>query len=483
MIDALVTGRSLPALQSALDLAEVGLKVMVAGGATHDPELQAGPGHWPAARRDPDGTIAAFMHRVAEPIDGSDAEPQLVAQPETSVVPAPWLRDRKGAWAPQPTPQVLGVPAVPLAAETLTLLGGGAATRAYLDRVMPLLTVGKTRLFGVLVRKRLGSSVLKRLVDPQVYERYGELANEVEVAIAAPGLNEALSRAGSLTSAALAYSDRNVARETQVRPTGSERELVQALLKKLEWYDVELREEPVVNLQHAGDTWNVVLEGGSQVAARAVVADFASGAAQPEWCSSQASAELASLRPQHSRTYASIEIESPSGRGLDVGQLNLEGQWAVRAERLPGAARAGAARAIAVLAGPRALTGALPSGSGEAVSAAPEAAADGSRNVLDSSSKSGRSLRAELDWVLADTGYRAVAGEVWRVEVHAAPFVAVAERQHAHTLLEAYAETFPTLLPVGRALHGDEEAAGLRHAHRSTVELRRRLLGLEPEGM
>ena len=67
MIDAVVTGRSLPALQTALDLAEVGLKVVVLGGGTAEASK-------PWAERDPDGVIRAFAKRIASAVDQAPAE-------------------------------------------------------------------------------------------------------------------------------------------------------------------------------------------------------------------------------------------------------------------------------------------------------------------------------------------------------------------------------------------------------------------------
>src|SRR5690606_15064284 len=137
---------------------------------------------------------------------------------------------------PQSHPTVLGIPTVPLAAENLRLLGSGGATRAYMDRVTPLLTVGKTRSLGVLVNRRLGRKARERLVEPQVRERFGVAADDVDVAVAAPGLNEALSRAGSLSAAALAYLERFEASETMIEPADGWDALVRATLGRLESY-------------------------------------------------------------------------------------------------------------------------------------------------------------------------------------------------------------------------------------------------------
>ena len=76
MIDAIVTGQSLPALQSALDLAEVGLKVAVLSPEKSD-------SFEPSAERDPEGSIAEFITRIAETIEQADR--QLAVVLETAV--------------------------------------------------------------------------------------------------------------------------------------------------------------------------------------------------------------------------------------------------------------------------------------------------------------------------------------------------------------------------------------------------------------
>ena len=118
--------------RQALDLAEMGLQVVVLDDAATE-----APSQW--AERDPDGIIRAFAKRIGTAIDhaaaGAEAA-QLVELPAS-----PPLLLQKTAWLPQPEPNVLGIPAVPLASESTAALGSGGAFRAYLDRLTPLLTV------------------------------------------------------------------------------------------------------------------------------------------------------------------------------------------------------------------------------------------------------------------------------------------------------------------------------------------------------
>lgn len=435
--DVVVTGHSLPALQSALDLAEVGLSVVV----TADRDEQ----HTHARpERDPEGVLAAFMRRVAAPIDGTDADENLGLLPVSGACDPPLLIDPAGSWAPQAKPNVLGMPAVVLSAESLRLLGTASALRAYLDRVMPLLTVGKTKTVGKLVRKRLGSGALRRLVEPHIAERFGRIADEVDVAIAAPGLNEALSRAGALSSAVLAYSDRNEKREALVAPAQGWAALRAALLHRLELYGATIDEASIISVREHEGGWISELAGGGTVASRAMVFDMGRSAATLE----QAIEPLLNATPGQWRVHAEIDIELPTFLRSAASALRSEGPWAVRIERSgTETARVTLQHKVLEL---------------EAAAAA--------REVTPGH---------ELDGVLDDLGLRPVAGADWKCFIAVAPFASIAQRDLAQHTLETLVTEHPTLLPVGRALHGDDLGAALQWSQRQSVVLRRRLLGLE----
>lgn len=444
MIDALVTGRSVPALLAALDLAEVGLRVAVAADADAA-ELPAAP------VPDPDGVVAAFLERVAAPIPGSDAAPNPAVLPQRTVPQAPYLQDRDGNWAPQSTPAVLGVPASPLAAETIRLLGTGAAVRAYLDRVMPLLTVGKTREFGSLVRKRLGEVAVQRLVEPEIRERFGVAADAVEVAVAAPGLNEALSRVGSLTAAVLAYADRNVARETRVTPTGGGAELKSALLRKLEIFGVDLLDLPLSGLEWqagaesalGGDPgrWMARDSATRTIAARAVVFDFGRSAERPAVMPESA----AGLAPTHARIHAVADIHAPAGLPAGCVATSYVPGWSVRIEVSgTGAARAHLVSDVALI----------------------------SQLDREVSAATVERVLHDLRLVLAPDAHFAVG-------IAAAPFATVAAREAAEASVRALAEQHHMqLLAVGRSLYGDDLAVALHAAHVGAVALRRHVTGI-----
>lgn len=463
MPDVLVTGAGPTAMLAALDLAEVGLAV----------ELVLGPEDaWPdRAVTDPDGGLAAVLARIAAPVAPehagfSEAEP--VSAPRI----APLLRSVGGAWAPQIEPEVLGVPGQPLAREVQRLLGVGGALRVWRDRLIPVLTVGKTQSFGRLVRNRIGATALVRLVEPPVVERFGIRADEVDAAVAAPGLNETFTRAGSLTAAVLAYADRNVARETATHPRGGWLGARAALLERLSFYSVVLSGDAAIAAREGDAGWEIERASGAMTRARGLVIDAGDDTnwTTPERATAirgrrirvvdQAEADHAELpEPSRDRVYAEIDIlrpdlgsaadGAPSGNALQLVEIDGE-SWAVRFAPESTGGAADAWRAI--------LSGAARS----ADASAP--AADG--------------LRARLDAVLAASGVDPVPGAEWRAKRGVAAFATVAERHRSDAVLTAWHAEESERVAVGAALHGADLSRAVEEGHRAAVALRRRLTGI-----
>lgn len=458
MIDAIITGQSLPALQSALDLAEVGMKVAVLSPARSESVE-------PAVERDPEGSIADFITRIAEPIEQPD---QQRAGSQTSeaairrVMPQAPLLNRQGKWLRQSSPEVLGVPAVPLASENIALLGSGGSVRAYLDRITPLLTVGKTRLLGELVRKRMGAKVRDELVDPQAFERFGVLVDELEVAIAAPGLNEALSRSGALSSAVLAYADRHVARETRVSPAQGPAEFRREAIKRLELYGVEILAANLVSVEPQDDGWNVRLSDGGALRSRTLLVDFDRSPVP----SSTVRDLLVAVLPAQARVHAIIDMESPVWLDEGATAVALLDGWSLFCESEPGTEQPTG----------EAMLGTLPEKRCELRVSSGVGDVEELSNVLGTISET---KRLPISSEILGLGFRSDDVPVRFAGLAAAPFHTVADRAEAAAALAQHELNFPTLLCVGRALHGDDQGAALGSAHRSTVKLRRRLLGLE----
>jgi oxygen-dependent protoporphyrinogen oxidase len=174
-----------------------------------------------------------------------------------------------GAWvagipgvgaAPLPRGGVLGIPDNPWDPAVRRILGWGGAWRAYLDRLRPPLTIGHDRSLGHLVRSRMGAKVLERLVAPVTAGVYSAWPDDIDVDAAAPGLNAALTRAGSLSGAvAQLRGDRTSAPGGAVAGLdGGMTRLVDALAARLEELGVDVRlDAPVHALRRGPAAWEV----------------------------------------------------------------------------------------------------------------------------------------------------------------------------------------------------------------------------------
>lgn len=111
-----------------------------------------------------------------------------------------WLVGAPGvAAAPLPKGGILGIPANPFADDVRRIIGWRGAWRAYVDRLRPPLTIGQERSLGALVARRMGAKVRDLLVAPVTAGVYSANPDDVDTEVAAPGLNAALTRAGSLS--------------------------------------------------------------------------------------------------------------------------------------------------------------------------------------------------------------------------------------------------------------------------------------------
>lgn len=458
MIDVYVVGDGLPELAAALELAEVGLSVRIAEwpleGEAGAPDRVASSGESAGAVPDPDGVLRELLQHIAAPIaQGGHANGAVRPVP---VPPSPvLLRGAKGGWVPQPVPAALGIPAVPISSQAIAVIGGGAAVRAYLDRVKPVLTIGKTHSLGALVRTRLGEAVVTRLVDPFVRERFGLAPDDVEVAAALPGLNEALTRAGSLSGGVLANSERDVARETGVVPEAGWSAAFAELRHRLELYGAQPAAAPVALIERSGDeAWRIEEADGTVVEARAVVTGLDAASARAELPA--ADETLRNLLPQRWRVQADVAVTgAPAETGdeaalcaieLADGELAGGKHWAVRIERdADGTHRARL--------------------SGPVLDA-----------VLSREAQAQAQSEGAVAEALAQLGLTQLGAVEWQLRL--APYHAIDERDAAEARLAAARDAAQTLLPVGEALHGGSIAAAVADARTQAVLLRRRLAGI-----
>lgn len=114
-----------------------------------------------------------------------------------------WLQLDSGAH-PLPATGFLGIPADPRDPLVVRIIGRMAAWRASLDLHMPpgAMASRKSVSLGELVRRRMGSTVLNRLVAPVSSGVFAADPDYLDVDAIAPGLRPALAQYGSLARAA-----------------------------------------------------------------------------------------------------------------------------------------------------------------------------------------------------------------------------------------------------------------------------------------
>ncbi|WP_460796185.1 protoporphyrinogen/coproporphyrinogen oxidase [Microbacterium sp. GXF0217] len=220
-----------------------------------------------------------------------------------------------GAWLagipgqdPSPLPKggILGIPANPFVDDVRQIIGWRGAWRAYVDRLRPPLTIGHQRSLGRLVRSRMGARVLDRLVAPIVSGVYSAHSDDVDVDVAAPGLNAALTRVGSLSGAVDALTGQQQSARKGKAPgsaveglVGGMSTLVDALRADIEKLGGVVRTGTTVEaLTRTGDAWTVVFA----VAADADDTDAEASAAEPDQESLAADAVIVATAEGAART-------------------------------------------------------------------------------------------------------------------------------------------------------------------------------------
>lgn len=205
-VDVVVIGGGVAGLAVAHDLARAGVGVVLLEAAD---ELGGLLRRGRVAGIDIDLGAESFATRT-------DAVARLVADaglPLDLVRPQPGgaalvLADPSGAGGvtrgPLPRRTVLGIPADPLAADVVALIGAEAAARAARERDLPAFDAAATpepSLFD-LVAERLGAVVAERLVDTLCRSIYSRAARAARLSELHPGLWAAFCATGHLTDAA-----------------------------------------------------------------------------------------------------------------------------------------------------------------------------------------------------------------------------------------------------------------------------------------
>ncbi len=234
--DVVVIGGGVAGLVAARQLAHLGTSVLVVearptvGGfvATDDVAgVRVDTGAESFATRK--GTVAALATELGL---GAD----IVSPKEAGA----WVMWDGGA-APLPAAGLLGIPGVPLADDVRRIIGWRGALRAYGDRLMPLLRVRPETDLGDLVRRRMGSRVLDRLVTPVVAGVHSADPDVVDVHTVAPGLTQAMTTQGSLSGAVMALREQAPAGSAVQGIAGGMHRLVEALEADCRYYGVQFR--------------------------------------------------------------------------------------------------------------------------------------------------------------------------------------------------------------------------------------------------
>ncbi|HWI30886.1 MAG TPA: protoporphyrinogen oxidase [Microbacterium sp.] len=247
---------------------------------------------------------------------------------------------REGAWvvglpgspgaAPLPKGGVLGIPGNPFAADVRRVIGWRGAWRAYVDRLRPPLTIGHEHSLGRLVRTRMGEAVLDRLVAPVTTGVYSAHPDDIDVDVAAPGLNGALTRAGSLSGAvALLTGERASAPGGAIEGIdGGMSRLVEALRARLEDLGAEVRTgAPVESVERTAHGWVVVAAGGEPEVADAVFVATPEAAARRLLANAVPSLAAAAPRPGPEVHVVTLVLDAPAldARPRGTGVLTVPG--------------------------------------------------------------------------------------------------------------------------------------------------------------
>jgi protoporphyrinogen/coproporphyrinogen III oxidase len=235
-VDVVVAGGGVAGLVIARQLARLGHSVLVV-------EERDTPGGLVAARTiagvEVDAGAESFATRqgtVAALIDELGLGDDIVSPNPAGA----WVTWNGGA-APLPASGLLGIPGVPLADDVRRVIGWRGSLRAYLDRLMPLLRVRPETDLGDIVRRRMGRTVLDRLVTPVVAGVHSADPSVVDVHAVAPGLTQAMTTQGSLSGAVMALREMAPAGSQVQGLRGGMHRLVQALEADCRYYGVEFR--------------------------------------------------------------------------------------------------------------------------------------------------------------------------------------------------------------------------------------------------
>lgn len=261
----IVVGAGIAGLVVARDLALAGVAVTVLEASDRvGGQLAAAT----VAGVEVDAAAESFATRdrsVADLLEEIGLGEQIVAPLDA---PAWLVRGPRDA-LPLPAASILGIPATPYASDVTAAIGWGGSFRAQLDSFIPLLRPDRYRTVGELVRARMGSRVLDRLVAPVVRGVHSTTPDALPLDVAAPGLRAALARTGSLHAAVTELRAASPAGSQVNGVAGGMHRIAEALRTRAEVMGAVIRLNTRVV---AVDELGVVTADGERLAGRVVVA-------------------------------------------------------------------------------------------------------------------------------------------------------------------------------------------------------------------